>query len=282
MVLLLHLPTLETRPKNLIILTKTIYCCRIMTVIAMNKKISIIESIALEVTRRCNEKCLHCMRGESENLDIEKSTIDSLLEKNNILIMKLIFSGGEPLLNEEAIIYTIDKIINEKKLVFSIEITTNGTIYSKLVLEKLKEFKHYVETTFKEFPELIAKEEISCLRISDDQFHKVDKNVEAKYLKEKDIAVQQTGYIDELDDKIILTGRAKNRMFGRHFKYHLIDVDIKELSPTCIWLKNDFYITAKGDITTQGNGTYEDMDFLNLGKIEDYNFINREKNNIKK
>lgn len=42
--------------------------------------------------------------------------------------MKLIFSDGEPLLNEDLIVYTIDKIISKEILVFHVEITTNGKI----------------------------------------------------------------------------------------------------------------------------------------------------------
>lgn len=39
----------------------------------------ILNNIAIEVTRKCNAKCSHCMRGESQNIDTTKEIIDSIL-----------------------------------------------------------------------------------------------------------------------------------------------------------------------------------------------------------
>ena len=35
-------------------------------------------SLILEVTRRCNMCCAHCLRGEAENIDMQKETIDKV------------------------------------------------------------------------------------------------------------------------------------------------------------------------------------------------------------
>ncbi len=242
-----------------------------------NKDFVIIESVALEVTRRCNEKCSHCMRGEAQNIDMPKEIVDSLLEKERTLISKLVFSGGEPLLNEDLIIYTIDKIINEAKLVLQIEITTNAKIYSKKLVNKLKEFKYYVKMNFPGFLDLIDEEKISTLRISNDQFHKINMRVVEKYQSDKEIMVIQTGHISEIDDEILLTGRAKNRMFGRYFEYKLNDINTRRIKQGIMLIENKFYITARGNITTQGDGTYEDMDIINLGPIESFEFRKQEK-----
>lgn len=247
-----------------------------------NKEMILIKSVALEGTRRCNAKCDHCMRGEPQNLDMSREVIDNLLERKNIVIMKLIFSGGEPLLNEDLIIYTIDKIISNKKLVFQIEITTNGTIYSSRVVEKLKEFKEYLKSQFSDFLDTTKDDKISCIRISNDQFHQVNSDVLEKYKQEKELSVIKTGNIDILDDGLLLTGRAKNKTFGRDFEYHLKAINVRTIKKDKYFLENDFYITARGDITTQGDGTYEDMDIINLGPIKDFKFIDKKKEKLKK
>ena len=36
-------------------------------------------SLAVEVTRRCNMHCAHCLRGEAENKDISYEVMDALL-----------------------------------------------------------------------------------------------------------------------------------------------------------------------------------------------------------
>ena len=35
--------------------------------------------LAFEVTRRCNENCLHCCKGKAESIDMTKEIIDSQL-----------------------------------------------------------------------------------------------------------------------------------------------------------------------------------------------------------
>lgn len=244
--------------------------------------LKIIESMALEVTRRCNDKCPHCMRGDAQNIDMKKDIVDNLFARKGLILLKLVFSGGEPLLNEDLIIYTIDKIISTKALVFQIEITTNGIIYSKRVVEKLKEFKEYIKRNFKSLSDLIDRDEISCIRISNDQFHNYNEEIIKKYQEEKELSIITTGNIDEFEDELLLTGRAKNRFFGRQFEYKLKDINVRTINSNRYFFKNKFYITAKGNITTQGDGTYEDMDILNLGTIFDFEFINREKINLKK
>ena len=33
-----------------------------------------------EVTRRCNLSCEHCLRGDAQNLDMTKETVDKVLD----------------------------------------------------------------------------------------------------------------------------------------------------------------------------------------------------------
>ena len=70
-----------------------------------------IESLTLEVTRKCNLACEHCMRGDAKNVNMTYDVIDKVLDNEEInSINQLGFSGGEPTLVPDLIIYTIDKI----------------------------------------------------------------------------------------------------------------------------------------------------------------------------
>lgn len=80
----------------------------------------------IEVTRKCNLKCRHCLRGEAENITITKEMIDNYFD-NIDGILTLNFTGGEPLLAIDEIEYTIDKIIKDKIRVASLAVITNGT-----------------------------------------------------------------------------------------------------------------------------------------------------------
>ena len=65
-------------------------------------------SLILEVTRRCNMCCAHCLRGEAENIDMQKETIDKVLDLVD-KIEHVTFSGGEPSLNLPLIQYFFDR-----------------------------------------------------------------------------------------------------------------------------------------------------------------------------
>ena len=55
----------------------------------------IYHELGIELTRRCNEKCEHCLRGDAMDIDLSKEVIDALFDNNNIrLIENLLLSGG--------------------------------------------------------------------------------------------------------------------------------------------------------------------------------------------
>ena len=64
--------------------------------------------LSVEITRRCNLKCAHCCRGDTQNVDIDYKYIDLLLDQVDY-IYHLTFTGGEPTLNVPAIQYFIDQ-----------------------------------------------------------------------------------------------------------------------------------------------------------------------------
>lgn len=82
-------------------------------------------TLCLEITRRCNMACPHCLRGEAQALDITHEIIDRALE-NTSEISSIVFTGGEPTLNIEAIRYTLDKCEDEGIFVNSFYVVTNG------------------------------------------------------------------------------------------------------------------------------------------------------------
>ena len=60
-----------------------------------------VESLVIEVTRRCNMRCEHCLRGDAQNLDIAKTFLSEIAK--HIYPGSVTFTGGEPSLNVPAI-----------------------------------------------------------------------------------------------------------------------------------------------------------------------------------
>ena len=40
----------------------------------------IYKELGIELTRRCNERCKHCLRGPAEPVDLSKDVIDALFD----------------------------------------------------------------------------------------------------------------------------------------------------------------------------------------------------------
>lgn len=97
-----------------------------------------IMNLILEVTRRCNMKCGHCLRGNAQNLDMSDELIDRLLSMANE-IESVTFTGCEPSLNIHCIRYFFEQAIKYNKLPHSFYVVTNGMANQlELAIELLK------------------------------------------------------------------------------------------------------------------------------------------------
>ena len=54
----------------------------------------IVQNLSLELTRKCNLNCRHCMRGESQNLTMDDEVIERIFKDING-VYSLQFGGGE-------------------------------------------------------------------------------------------------------------------------------------------------------------------------------------------
>ena len=85
-----------------------------------------INSLMIECTRRCNLSCKHCLRGDTQNLNMKPRHISALL-KNVDYISSVTFTGGEPLLYPQAIDAFIQSVKEFNVDVGNFYIATNGT-----------------------------------------------------------------------------------------------------------------------------------------------------------
>lgn len=86
-----------------------------------------VQSLVLEVTRRCNMACDHCLRGDAQCLDMDRKIIRQLLDKVDS-INEVTFSGGEPTLNLPLIECFFEEAEKRGKLPGSFYVVTNGSV----------------------------------------------------------------------------------------------------------------------------------------------------------
>ena len=172
-----------------------------------------IECLSIEITRRCNLKCEHCLRGDSRNEYMSSETIHNVF-KDIKAVDQLLLTGGEPLLALNQI-KEIANVIRENKIdVKTIWIGTNGTVLSDKVIDVLRELQ-----------------KVSTLKIvvSSDIFHDLELERLGLYKKRMDNTKVMELVFDAIDEgeydipeeatlsfngvnykKIIAAGRAKN------------------------------------------------------------------------
>lgn len=105
-------------------------------------------NLCLEVTRRCNMGCAHCLRGNAEDLDMSHETIEQVLGQVDV-IGQVAFTGGEPSLNVDAIRYFFAQARKYGKLPRSFFVATNGKAnQEELAIELLKQYPDMEEQEF--------------------------------------------------------------------------------------------------------------------------------------
>lgn len=93
--------------------------------------------IHIELTRRCNLACAHCLRGPAQNKTMTREVIDKLIQ-NIDWVTQVYITGGEPLLEIDSLCYLIERL--SMKIVHNITFTTNGTVKDRKVVDALEAF----------------------------------------------------------------------------------------------------------------------------------------------
>jgi len=118
-------------------------------------------NLAIELTRRCNLRCEHCLRGNAQKRDINTYTID-LLFKQISYVNILTLTGGEPSLCPDLIKQVIDSCTYYNVVVDNFYISTNGVIhedYSRFMTQIIQLWC------------MCSDNEISSVHISNDPYH---------------------------------------------------------------------------------------------------------------
>lgn len=157
-------------------------------------------AIAIEVTRRCNLNCRHCMRGKQQNVECNTEYIDKFLGLFS-KVGEICFTGGEPLLNIPLIEYTLKKAKELNIRAEAVQIVTNGLLLTKDIAERIANLAK----------DLTERELDSLFHISIDEFHK-------ELPKEVADLVDNFKYIDykisDKPDKILKLGNAVTNAIG--------------------------------------------------------------------
>lgn len=124
-----------------------------------------IYNLAVEITRKCQLKCAHCLKGDAQNVDMSPEIIDKLLE-SVCSIGRLLFTGGEPTMNLDGMRYFLDALKKRDITLNKLVIITNGCDISEEVFNLIKEYYAYIT-----YRKGYGKHKIE-ISVSSDVYHK--------------------------------------------------------------------------------------------------------------
>lgn len=198
-----------------------------------------IYNLIYEITRRCNIRCEHCLRGSAQKVDMSDEVIDRSLEGVNG-ISTITFTGGEPSLAVDRIRYILSAVKKRGICVDSFYLVTNGKIASPDLCLALMEWYAYCDTN-----------ELSAFCISKDQYH----TREINSIKEADKLYQALTFYrpeernkDYSSDRIINEGRARRNNLG--YKEAPTSIDYETEEDGSIEHIEEVYVNALGNVCT--------------------------------
>lgn len=204
-----------------------------------------VTQLIIEVTRRCNMSCGHCLRGDAQNLDMSLEMIEQIVDSIDN-VCSVTFTGGEPALNLDAIEHYFEYAMEKDKLPSAFYCVTNGTGDQwRLATILLKYYPH------------MAEQDVCGVSLSVDEFH------ETPYLPREAIikglafydATKETDYRDR---HLIAEGRAANMHNTRPFQPDT-DFSIGGYNNDYINVE-ELYVAANGNLYQDCDASYERID----------------------
>lgn len=221
-----------------------------------------INNLMIEVTRKCNMKCAHCLRGPAQCLSLKKNIIPNIFH-DITYIDSIQFTGGEPMLALYQMREIIKYILENDIEIGSFWFKTNGTIFSEAIL------KH-----FEKLFNIAGVAELCVIDFSFDQFHD----------KKKMKALDQFFYMEDIYpfikisensnsdfkniDSVIKEGRAKRlpqykiREFRKPYYYSGWYPEDHENYP-----ENFVYVSSNGNVISECNLSYSNIDKFSFGNV---------------
>lgn len=124
-----------------------------------------VENIVIEITRKCNFFCGHCLRGDAENKVLNVESIRGyLIEEKISRIDKLTLTGGEPLSTPSTIVKLVDLFKRLDISVGNYYIATNGSKFNKASMDAVAYLHTYCDDN-----------DISFIEISNSPWHKAER-----------------------------------------------------------------------------------------------------------
>jgi len=232
-----------------------------------------IKWLGIEITRKCNYKCVHCARGDAQNLAITPEIIDTMFSQlyqlDNIVIL-----GGETLLELDMLQYLLESVDKYDLRTKKLSLVTNGSVQDSYFIDILSAFadknkdrevivsvsndryhdKLQVDSTYNFYQSLNSNEQIHIEKTLDST-SSVDIDLVYMGRAKKYIDENIHGYIDKNTHEVNLVAYPENS-----FRNHQICIKGNTV-------EYDIALYATGSIGLQIKTDYATQDQFAFGNI---------------
>lgn len=219
-----------------------------------------IRSLIVEVTRKCNIACDHCLRGDAVNMNMKKEYVDSLLSQVDE-IGSVVFTGGEPTLNLRLMEYFLEQCKERRISIQSFYIATNGKkITKQFVMFCLDMFNYCSE-----------KEECG-VQVSNDIFHRDECDYDISMLE----GLKFFSKKNEKDNYNYGNGaflKSEGRRENSKYENKPIVIDEDRITADDLENECDVYLNCKGEIINGCDWSYKSQNehkLCDVGELSKY------------
>lgn len=218
-----------------------------------------IDNLILEVTRQCNLRCSHCLRGSAQRLKMSTDILTRACAGNYICTVT--FTGGEPSLACDV----IEEFINLVKW--------RGTTFSHFyVVTNAK-----TRNGFKRFLGLLddlygrADEQAACsLVVSQDQYHQNEHKINLWKLRGKYDEYPPYFYADQRKDRLynlVNEGRAHENQLSGCDPEQQRPWQCRESDGELQVMEENLYIAANGNVVSNCDMSFKRIDQESKGNV---------------
>lgn len=220
-----------------------------------------VSDLMIEVTRRCNMDCCHCLRGDAQPCNMDLRHVEALFQHVES-IATLTLTGGEPSLVPHIIDGIIDLASKHSIHIERFYMATNGMDVSDEFMMSLIKLWNYCANT--------DEEAGSRLDISNDGYHFYEESYFKKLSMFKFTGKKSREDHDLYDKGLIRTGRFLENynpdVSGRDHSISHYEIDDDYISGDA-----QVYLNCNGDILPDCNLSYEqqDSELLKVAHVHD-------------
>lgn len=215
-------------------------------------------NLVLEITRRCNMCCAHCLRGEADEKDLTEAVVDEVL--NGVRhIGRLTLTGGEPSLNIPILKYLASEIRARGIEVGGIYIVTNGkAVTDEFILALVDLYA------------LCSDDSLSGLTVSQDMFHEGISTENIARLRTLRCYTEGEKSVDFSRVPLLDIGRAKSLSMNKRQPYRPFEelaTAFQSFALRYVDIVGEVAVTVDGDILNTCDYAYDEVMNLRVSNV---------------